>query len=138
MCRPSGAFLAAASSSGSDLPFFFHAVEHQVAAVERCFRIRERRKFRAVHHPGEERGFRKLQVRDRFPEIKLRGRGETVVAVSEVHLVGVHGEDLRLGVAALDLQREEHLLHLAAEAAVAAVEEEIAGELHGDGAGARR
>src|SRR5262249_38198310 len=53
-------------------------------------------------------------------------------------LVRVHRENLWLGISALDLQREEHLLHLAAEAAVAAVEKEIAGELHADGAGAFR
>ena len=54
----------------------------------------------------------------------------------EVHLVCVHGEDLRLGVRALDLQRKQHLLHLAAKAAVAAVEKKIARQLHGDRAGA--
>ena len=56
--------------------------------------------------------------------------------MGQVHLVGVHGENLRLGVAALDLQGEQHFLRFAAEAAVAAIQKEIAGELHGDGAGA--
>ncbi len=54
----------------------------------------------------------------------------------QVHLIRIHGEDLRLGVAPLDLQREQHLLHLAAEAAIAAVQKKISGQLHGDGAGA--
>src|SRR6267154_294464 len=62
--------------------------------------------------------------------------GETVVAVREVNLVGVHREDLRLGVAPLDLQRQENFLHFAAEAAVASVQEKIPGKLHGVGAGA--
>jgi hypothetical protein len=66
----------------------------------------------------------------------LGGGSETVIAVREVHLIGVHGEDLRLRIAALDLQRQKHFLHFAAEATVAAVEEEIAGQLHADGAGA--
>src|SRR5438445_9975046 len=69
-------------------------------------------------------------------EIEFRGGGEAIVAVSKIDLIGVHGEDLRLGVAAFDLQGQEHLLDLAAEAAVTAVEEEVARELHGDGAGA--
>ena len=43
---------------------------------------------------------------------------------------------MRLGVAALDLQAEENFLGFASEAAIAAVQEEIAGKLHGDGAGA--
>ncbi len=53
----------------------------------------------------------------------------------QVHLVGVHRKNLRLRVAALDLQREQNFLHFAAEAAVAAVEEKISGQLHRDGAG---
>src|SRR5260370_7308281 len=68
----------------------------------------------------------------------LRGGRETVVAVREVNLVRVHREDLRFGVAALDLQREQNFLHFAAEAAVAAVQEKIPGKLHGDGAGPAR
>ena len=55
--------------------------------------------------------------------------------MSEIDLIRIHGKDLRLGVTALDLQGEKNFLHFAAEAAVAAVEEKISGELHGDGAG---
>ena len=54
----------------------------------------------------------------------------------QVHLVRIHGEDLRLAIATLDLQREERFFRFAAEADVAAVQKQIAGKLHGDGAGA--
>ena len=96
--------------------------------------IRQRRIDRAIHHSGEQRGFLQLQIGDRLAKIKLRRGGKSVIAVRQVHLIGVHGENLRLGVAALDLQRQQHLLHLAAEAAVAAVQEKISGKLHGNGA----
>ena|SRR5580704_231626 len=56
--------------------------------------------------------------------------------MGEVHLVGVHCENLRLRVTTLDLQGKEYLLDFASEAALAAVEKQIAGKLHGDGAGA--
>src|SRR5215467_9307294 len=56
----------------------------------------------------------------------------------QVHLVRVHSEDLRLAVAALDLQRKQRLFRFAAKTNVAAVEKQIAGQLHGDGAGASR
>src|ERR1700674_4763358 len=127
---PGGGFF-----SGRDLPFFFHAMEHQIAAGERSLRIGEWREFRAVDHACKERGFLKFQVGDRLAEIKLRSRCESIIAMREVHLVGIHGEDLRFGVAALDLQSQQHLLHFSSEAAVAAVEEKISGKLHGDGAG---
>ena len=49
-------------------------------------------------------------------------------------LVGVEGENLLLGEAALNLDGHHHLLHLAPELAVR-VEKQVAGELHGQGAG---
>ncbi len=135
MCRPRGVLRASASSVARDFSFFVHAMKHEVAARERERRIIERRKSRAVDHAGEQRGFLEFQVADGLAEIKLRGGFESVVAVGEINLVGVHREDLRLGVAALDLKSEKNFLHFAAEGAVAAVEKKIAGELHGDGAG---
>ncbi len=110
-------------------------MDHQIAAIEREFRIRERRKLRTVDHAREKRRFLKFQVSDRLAEIKLRGSGKTVVAMRQVYLVGIHSKNLRLCVSPLDLQREQNFLHFSAEAAVAAVQEEISGKLHGDGAG---
>jgi hypothetical protein len=54
--------------------------------------------------------------------------------VAEVHQVQIEGEDLLLGVALLELDRDERLLDLAAPSALAG-EEEGAGELHGDRGG---
>ena len=51
--------------------------------------------------------------------------------MAEVDLVGVEREDLRLGEAALDLDGQHDLLHLAAEVAVGR-EEQIARQLHGE------
>ena len=56
----------------------------------------------------------------------------------QIHLVRVHGENLRLAVAALDLQRKKRFFRLAAKTDVAAVQKQIARKLHGDGAGAPR
>ena len=51
--------------------------------------------------------------------------------MAEKYLVGVEGEDLRLGEAALDLDGEQRLLHLAIKRTVGR-EKQIAGELHGE------
>ena len=51
--------------------------------------------------------------------------------MAEKYLVGVEREDLRLGEAALDLDGEQRLLHLAVKRAVGR-EKQIAGELHGE------
>ena len=52
----------------------------------------------------------------------------------KINLIRVHGEDLRFGVTTLDLQGEQHFLALAAKCAVAAIQEQIPGKLHRDGA----
>src|SRR5712671_4639172 len=111
-------------------------MKNQVASRQRTVGVGKRRKLRAVDHAGEQSGFLQFQISDRLAEIKFGGGGEAIISVGQVYLIGVHRKNLRLGVAALDLQRQQHLLHFAAEAAVAAVEEKIAGELHADRAGA--
>ncbi len=89
---------------GGDFAFFGHAVQDQIAAGQREGGIIERRKFRAVDHAGEQCGFLKLEIGDGLAKIKLRGGGKAVIAVGEINLIRIHGENLRLGVAALDLQ----------------------------------
>ena len=101
-------------------------------------RIRQRRKFRPIHHAGEQRRFLQLQIANRLAEIKFRRCRESIIAVRQINLVRIHRKNLRLRVAALDLQRQQHFLHLAAKAFVAAVEKQIAGKLHADRARARR
>src|SRR5260370_38728459 len=111
-------------------------MDHQIAAAERKFRIRQRRKFRAVDHAGKKSSFLNFQVGDWLAKIKLRSGCKTIVTMRQINLIGVHRKDLRFGVAPLDLQGEQNFLHFAAEAAVAAVQEKIVRQLHGDGAGA--
>ena len=48
----------------------------------------------------------------------------------EKDLIGIQREDLRLGEAPLDLNREHHLLHLAMEGAVGR-KKKVARQLHG-------
>src|SRR2546425_7493102 len=62
--------------------------------------------------------FRSLELARRLAEIELRCGLEAVVAVRQVDLVAVHGEDLLLGVAPLDLDGQQGFLHLAPEAFV--------------------
>ena len=119
-----------------DLPFFFHAMQHEIAARECGLGIRKRRKFWTIDHAGEQCCLRKLQIRDRLAEIKLRGGREPIIPMCKINLIRVHGENLRLGVAALDLQRQQCFFRLPAKADVAAVQKKIPRELHGDGAGA--
>src|SRR5712672_3005506 len=109
-------------------------MKNQVASRQRTVGVGKRRKLRAVDHAGEQSGFLQFQISDRLAEIKFGGGGEAVISVRQVYLIGVHRKNLRLGIAALDLQCQQHFLHLAAETAVAAIEEKIAGELHTDGA----
>ncbi|HTA95097.1 MAG TPA: hypothetical protein VK769_03140, partial [Verrucomicrobiae bacterium] len=113
---------------------FFHAIDDEVAAIQRALRIRKRRKFWTVDHSREQRRLLYLQISDRFAEIKLRSSGKTIVAVSEINLVRIHRKNLWFRIAALDLQAEKNFLHLAAKRAVAAIEKQISGQLHGDGA----
>jgi hypothetical protein len=98
----------------------------------------QRRIDRSANHSSEQRRFLNLQVGDGLSKIKLRGGCEAIVAMRQIHLVGVHRKDLRFRVTPLDLQRQQNLLHLAAEADLAAVQEEIARKLHADRAGALR
>ena len=94
--------------------------------------MQNRRITRAANQSGEQRGFRERQLADGLAEIIFGGGLEAVIAVREINLIAVHGEDLLLGVVALDLDRQQRLLDFAAHAAVGAIEKERAGELHGE------
>jgi len=62
----------------------------------------------------------------------LRGRSDAVGAVTVADLIQIHLQNLVLGEAALDLDRQGQLLDLAAEG-LALREVDLARELHGDG-----
>ena len=70
------------------------------------------------------------------PVVDLRRGPDTVGALAEKNLVDVELEDLVLGEFTLDLQRKQNLVELA-DVGLLAAEEEIPGDLHGDGAAPR-
>ena len=85
--------------------------------------------------PAIVRGFPDRQVLRRLAEVHPRRGFDAVGAVAEVHLVAVEREDLRLGVALLDLEGEHDLLDLPLERLLR-LEEELARELLRERAGA--
>ena len=70
-------------------------------------------------------------------EIELRRGLKSEVPVPQIHLVRVHGENLRLGEVSLNLDGQQHFLEFSAEALVGREEKHLA-ELLGQGAGALR
>src|SRR5215813_4562341 len=93
-----GGFFGGFFFGGSDFSLIHNLVDHQIAACQGAGRIGEWRIDGSANHASKERSLLEIQVGDAFAEIKLRGGGKAVVAVGQVNLVGVHGEDLRLGV----------------------------------------
>ena len=82
----------------------------------------------------EHRGLGDGHVPQRLAEVDLRRGGEAVGALAEEDLVDVELEDLVLGQVGLDLPGEQDLAQLAGDRLLAG-QEEVAGDLHGDGAG---
>ncbi len=128
-----GRVLGAGGDRRGDLAVFEHGVDHEVTPALGVLRIRDGRVLRGrFGEAGQHRRLLQGQVFRPLAEVVLGARLKAINAVSEVDLIGVHGEDLRLGEAALDLDGKDDLLHLAAEALFRG-EEKIAGELHGQG-----
>ncbi len=119
-----------------DVAVFEHRVDHQVAALQSVVRMRDGRIVRRrFGQAGEQRGFVEGQSFRRLAEVKLRGSFESVDAVAEIDLVGVQGEDLRLGETPLDLHRQQRFLNLAMKGPVGR-KKKIARQLHGQGGSA--
>ena len=95
-------------------------------------RIEGRRCFRQA---GEHGGFGWGQVFQRFAEIDLCSSGKAVGALAKEYLVDVQLKNLVLAQVVLDFEGEQHFVELAGVGFLAG-EEEIAGDLLGDGAGA--
>ena len=98
--------------------------------------MRDGRIHRPANDSCERGGLGEGQLCDGFAEIVFRRRFETVVSRAQVNLIAVHRENLVFGVVALDFDGENRLLHFAVKAAVGAIQEEAAGELHRQSAGA--
>ncbi len=82
---------------------------------------------------GQESRLGYREVDGILVEVRAGGRLYAVGVGAEVDRVQVHVENLVLGVLALHLPSQGHLVELAAERDVGAVEVEVADQLHGDG-----
>ena len=68
-----------------------------------------------LDQPGEEGGLRRRQVLRVLAKIGPRGRPHPIRAVAEVDTVQVHGEDLVLGEALLERDRQHQLVKLSGQ-----------------------
>ena len=101
-------------------PFVGHALERVVAAAHGRLRVHERAlPHVALDDAGDRRRFFEVRSFARLAEIQLRRGFDAVGAVAEVDLVAVEREDLFLGVALLDADRDQRFLDLALPAAIA-------------------
>ena len=111
-----------------------HALEHVVAALRArapgCSRGERRDGFWGS--PAISAASARVRSLIGLAEEELAGRLHPVVAVAEVDLVAVEGEDLFLGEVLLDLEGEDGLLDLALVGLLRG-QEEHARELHGQG-----
>ncbi len=121
-----------------------HPLERVVAAAQGRLGIDERTlPDVALDDAGQGRALLEVEVLRGLAEIELRGRLDAVGAVTEINLIAIEREDLFFGVALLDPNRDQRFLDLALPAAIADREtdlgrEDVAGQLLGDGAAARR
>ena len=95
-----------------DVADFRHAAEGVVAAAQRGLAIH----IGALAHVGLQDAGDECRLLDRdvlrrLAEVQPRRRLDPVDAVPEVHLVAIEREDLALGVALLDLDREDRFLY---------------------------
>ncbi len=106
-----------------------HAVEHVVAAPEGLVGMGDRRvRHRRADHPRDHGGLGDGQLLGVLAEVKPRGLLDAVGAVPEVDLIRIELEDLVLREILLDLDGQEGLVDLAAEALLRR-EEDLFGEL---------
>jgi hypothetical protein len=98
----------------ADVLLLGHAVEHVVPAQQRALRVLDRALAdRALRGASDEGRLLERQVLHRLAVQEAAGRLDAVVAVPEVDLVAVEGEDLLLREVLLDLEGEDDLLDLA-------------------------
>lgn len=111
-----------------------HAIEHVALALERERTIRVRVVGgRRGDEPGEHRSLAQRETAHVLTEIRVACGLHAVRAGTEVDEVEIALEDLVLRVVALDLQREQRLLDLAAHGLFVR-QEQVARELLRDGA----
>ncbi len=115
-----------------DLAGLDHAAQDVGSARVRPFDARYRIvPRRGARQPRDQRRLGQGQVRRALVEVDLGGSAHAIRTLPEEDAIQVLGEDFLLAELALDPQREEHFLELAAERAFRR-EERIARELHRD------
>ncbi len=128
--------VAALDLGVADIAFLGHGAEHQLLAGLDQLRLAARVQPRwGLQGAGENGRFAQRQVAGRLAEIELRRCLDAVALVAEIHAVEVEIEDIVLGIVLLQPHGEQRFLDLAAERLVGG-EEEVLGDLLGDGRGA--
>ena len=113
---------------------FVHASEDPVPAGHCALGIDQRVERRGcLGQAGDQSELVQGQFADGFSIVHLGGGFDTVGTAAEVDQVGVEGEDFLLVELFLNAQGQEYLVELADKALLGG-EEEIARQLHGDGA----
>ncbi len=101
---------------GLDEAVLRHLVEHPIAPLDRALAGAERMVIVGrLGQRGEIGRFRDGQLVDALVEIRERRGGDAIGAKAQVDFVQVKLEDLVFAVSALDLERQQRLLDLAAE-----------------------
>ena len=97
-----------------DVAVLLHLVEHDFLAFLRGVEVVERRiVVGTLRYAREHRALVEIEILDVLAEVRLRRRLHAVSALSEVDLIEIKFQNLLFRILALDLQREEDLLHLA-------------------------
>ena len=123
---------------GGDVAILLHPADHPVAPRQRRFgMLVDGVVVGRLGQRGEIGAFADGQIVQRLVEIIERRGGHAVIAGAEIDLVQIELEDAVLAEGLLDAQRQHDLAHLALERDLVA-EQEVLGDLLGDGGGADR
>ncbi len=119
-----------------DEALFLHAGDHPVAARQRALAVAVGVIIvRALGQRREIGGLGDGQFVERLVEVVERGGGDAVGADAEIDLVQIELENLVLGEGLFEADRDQRLAELAVEGHVRG-EQEVLGDLLGDGGGA--
>jgi hypothetical protein len=115
-----------------------HGRDHDLRAALGGVGVAGRREAgRRLDQPGQHRGFGEAHLARGFAKIALCRGLDPIGAGAEIDAVEVELEDLGLGEFALEPNRQHYLLQLAPDCALLR-EEQVLGELLGDGRAALR